>query len=145
MIVSQFREPSRGTGTLSRVFIDNYYVCDVLEDITREVRGAPVSEWKTRGTTAIPVGMYRVALQTSGRFGPNTLTLLDVPGFVGIRIHGGNTDADTEGCLLPGSRNSEDTVASSQVALRALHNIIDPAIRAGEEVLWEIHPARETA
>lgn len=141
MIVTQFREPSKGTGTLSKVYIDNYYICDILEDVVREIPGAPVAQWKVYGQTAIPSGIYRLALQTSGRFGPNTLTLLGVDGFKDIRIHGGNTDVETLGCLLPGSRNSEDTVASSQIALRALHSIIDPVIRSGEEVLWEIKPA----
>ena len=141
MIVTQQREPSKGTGTLSKVFIDGYYICDVVEDVVRETPGVPVADWKIKGVTAIPAGLYKIVLQTSNRFGPNTLTLLNVPGFEYLRIHGGNTDANTDGCLLPGSRNSEDTVAFSQIALKALHAIIDPTLKVGEEVLWEIKPA----
>lgn len=141
MIVTQQREPSVGAATLSKVWIAGNFVCDILEDEVREVWGEPVAYWKVHGKTAIPVGTYRVVTQHSMRFGPDTLTLLDVPGFEYIRIHGGNTVENTEGCLLPGTRNSKNTVGASQVALRALRSIIIPAIGSHEEVWWEIKPA----
>lgn len=141
MIVTQQREPSDGGATLSKVYIDNLYICDLLEDQVREIDDMPVSYWKVHGETAIPHGTYQVTTEHSMRFGPDTLTLLDVPGFQYIRIHGGNNVNNTEGCLLPGTRNSKNTVAASQIALRALRSIIIPALDNNEEVWWEIKKA----
>jgi|TARA_R110000868_G_scaffold25246_2_gene98509 hypothetical protein len=135
------RERSVDGATLGKVYINNVFVADILEDEVREVFGIPVANWKIPGKTAIPRGTYRVALQQSMRFGPDTLTLLDVPGFKYIRIHGGNTASNTEGCLLPGVRNSTNTVAASQTTLRALHGLIAPTIRQGKSVHWEINAA----
>lgn len=140
MYITQFREQSVGDATLSKVFCGEAYICDVLEDVVREVPGQPVSMWKVHGQTAIPAGIYRVAAQYSQRFGPDTLTLLDVPGFEYIRIHGGNTPANTEGCLLPGTRTSQNSVASSQASLRSLKALIMPALQQNQRVLWEIIP-----
>ena len=55
--------------------------------------------------------------------------LLDVPAYEGIRIHPGNTDADTEGCLLPGKTKSADMVASSRLAFTALFEKIKAALQ----------------
>lgn len=140
MILSQYRKPSVGGATISKLYLGGQYLCDILEDEVREIPGMPVADWKIHGETAIPAGKYKVVLQDSGRFGLNTLTLLDVPGFKYIRVHGGNTAANTEGCLLPGTKNSDNTVASSQVALRALHALIEPEIDVGGAVWWEIAP-----
>ena len=68
----------------------------------REQVGKPVKDWKVWGETAIPTGKYQLVFETSKKFGPQTLTLLNVPGFEAIRIHSGNTEEDTEGCLIVG-------------------------------------------
>ena len=139
---TMFREPSRGGATLSKLFLGLDFVCDVLEDEVREVPGAPVSDWKIKGHTAIPAGTYQVVAHQSARFGPDTLTLLDVPGYKYIRIHGGNTIGDTEGCLLPGVRNTPVTVAQSKVSLARIKAVALPALRAGRKVQIEIIPAQ---
>lgn len=137
------REPSRGGATLSKLFLGTEFICDVLEDQVREIPGRPVSEWKVHGATAIPAGTYEIELRQSGRFGPDTMTLLDVPGFQYIRVHSGNYSEDTEGCLLPGVRNSPTTVGQSKVTLARMKAIVVPAIRAGTKVTIQIVPAKE--
>lgn len=87
---TMLREPSQGGATLSKLFLGLDFLCDVLEDEVREIPGKPVSEWKIKGHTAIPAGTYEIEARQSGHFGPDTLTLLDVPGFQYIRIHAGN-------------------------------------------------------
>ncbi len=71
---------------------DNYH-CWVLEDEERTV--------KVKGETAIPIGVYEIVLEVSPKFGL-VPTILNVRGFTSIRVHGGNTDDDTEGCPLVG-------------------------------------------
>lgn len=48
---------------------------------------------------------------------------------------------DTEGCLLPGVRNTLVTVAQSRVSLARIKAVALPAIRAGKKVTIEIIPA----
>lgn len=145
MILHMDREASKNGATLSRLYADGVFVCDVLEDEVREVTGQPVAAWKKWGVTAIPAGTYPIRFETSNRFGPQTLTVKDVEGFEGIRIHGGNTSANTEGCLLPGTRNSNCTVASSQAALSKLKDIVLGAFYNGEDVTLTIHNPLEEA
>lgn len=143
MRVTIQREPSKGGATLSRMYVDGVFVCDILEDVVREIPGVPVSQWKIKGATAIPAGVYRLTLELSNRFGPDTLTVNKVDGFDGVRMHGGNTAAHTEGCPLTGWRNSSCTVARSQDALKAFRAIVVPEIKSGRTVMLEILPARK--
>ncbi|GAB2941418.1 hypothetical protein GCM10027048_02260 [Hymenobacter coalescens] len=92
----QRRADGRGC-TLSEWFVDGKAECFGCEDVVRPA-GAP----KVPGKTAIPAGTYQVVNSYSKRFQQYLPLLLNVPGFEGIRIHSGNTAADTEGCLLPG-------------------------------------------
>lgn len=141
MRLTSKREPSLEGATLSKLYLGTDFLCDVLEDEVRELPGVPVEDWKIHGVTAIPAGTYRVTLEVSGRFGPDTITLHDVPGYKFIRGHAGNKAADTEGCLLFGTRDSKHTVANSRIATAKIQALIQSYISIGEEVYIEIIPA----
>lgn len=72
----------------------NEFFCYTLEDEKR------ADGLKVYGETAIPNGIYNVKLTMSNRFKRIMPLLLDVKGFSGVRIHGGNTSKDTHGCPL---------------------------------------------
>ncbi len=76
------------------LFIDGVFFCHTLEDEKR------ADGLKVYGETAIPAGIYNVKLTISNRFKRLMPLLLDVEGFKGIRIHGGNNSKDTHGCPL---------------------------------------------
>lgn len=138
------REPTLDGATLSELFADGGKVCDVLEDPVREQLGVPVGNWKIPGDTAIPAGTYDIRFERSARFGPQTLTVVGVPGFIGIRIHGGNTSKDTEGCLLPGTRNAPNAVKDSQKALKIWKDLVLREILAGRPTTLTILPEGTT-
>ena len=120
MTLRLVREPSIEGSTLGCVFVDGHFACFSLEDQIREIPGQPVESWKVTGQTAIPQGRYRVVITASQRFGRPLPLLVDVPGFDGIRIHPGNTMADTEGCILVGKDRQAGRLLQSRVAFEAL-------------------------
>ena len=94
--------PNCTLGTLELVpsgkFLKNVYLCDTLEPTYRDLS----KEAKVRGKTAIPYGRYRIKFAYSQKFRKQMPYLLDVPKFIGIMIHSGNTPRDTKGCILVG-------------------------------------------
>ena len=124
------RQPSNDVCTHGDLYVGDDRECYTLEDIVREV--------KIAGQTAIPAGRYRVVLTFSNRFQRILPLLLDVPNFTGVRIHSGNTAADTEGCVLVGQERGPTTVMRSRAALNILQFKIEQAIVAGEEAWIDI-------
>jgi hypothetical protein len=106
--------------SLGQLFIDDEFECYTLEDKFREVEGELPEVWKVKGETAIPLGRYEVQLLLSPRFGFVTPHLLNVPGFSEIEMHPGNTDKDTEGCILVGTQRDADSLSNSRIAFGAL-------------------------
>jgi len=86
------------------------YISDTLEDKVRE----PFV--KVYGSTAIREGDYKFILDFSKRFKKIMPHILDVEDFEGIRIHSGNTNEDTYGCLLLGYNKVKGKVISSTIA-----------------------------
>jgi hypothetical protein len=97
-------------------------LCYTLEDKFREIEGVPVEQWKVPHETAIPRGNYSVSITFSNRFGINLPLLADVPGYTGVRIHSGNSDKDTDGCILVGQSwdGVSNWIGASKVALSDL-------------------------
>jgi hypothetical protein len=128
------RRPTSDDCTLGQLFVNGVAECFTLEDL---VRDGP----KVMHETAIPAGRYSVAITQSQRFGRMLPELLDVPGFTGVRIHPGNTAADTSGCILVGHSSAVSSVADSRLAMAALQPKIASALARGEDVFIEIHDA----
>lgn len=123
--------PERTIGSLS---CNGVFMAYTLED---PVRYGP----KIAHETAIPAGTYRVTVTRSQRFGVLLPLLLDVPGFEGIRIHAGNTTADTSGCILVGLARTPNTLVSSRRALERVQGQIAKALAQGERVTLTITDA----
>jgi hypothetical protein len=140
MKLSLQRSPSSDKCTIGQLFVNGIWQCFTLEDVIREQPGVPVEKWKIQNETAIPAGTYKVITDFSQRFQRKMMHVLDVPGFDGIRIHAGNTAADTDGCILVGERRiaDQDRIANSQDALYSLGLKVQAALDNGEEVTLEI-------
>jgi hypothetical protein len=113
--------------TLGLLYVDETAFCYTCEDV---VRTGP----KVFGQTAIPASTYQVVITFSPHFQRDLPLLLNVPGFDGVRIHPGNTSADTEGCILVGMDKLADSIGRSRIAFDALFPKIQAAISAGDEV-----------
>lgn len=107
------------TYTIGHLYLDGEYLTDTLEDIPREV--------KVMNETCIPTGDYKVILNESNRFKRVMPLLLNVPNFEGIRIHAGNTEADTSGCILVGKNTAKGMLSGSRVAFDNLFSILAKA------------------
>lgn len=112
MNLTLIREPSTAHSTPGTLMVDDKFECYTLEDVVRAA--------KIAGETAIPAGTYKVIIDMSNRFKRLLPLVVDVPGFAGIRIHPGNTDKDTEGCIMVGTSRSKDFIGNSRVAFDAL-------------------------
>lgn len=131
------RSQSLAHCTLGTLYVDDSEQCYTCEDVVRETE-APVKDWKIPGETAIPRGTYEVIINHSQRFGRDLPLLLNVPGFVGVRIHPGNTAEDTEGCILVGERIGGEAVLESRKAFTELMLLLQDAVAGGEKIHLEI-------
>lgn len=133
------REIFNPTNTISKLYINDVYFCDVLEDVDRGLYFTqPIEEIekiKVYGQTAIPKGVYEVVITYSEKFKTYLPLLLNVPGYKGIRIHPGNTEVDTLGCLLPGISNGSKVV-QSRVTFNKLFSILKKAEKKEKIIIF---------
>jgi hypothetical protein len=113
--------------TIGTLYADGKAECFTLEDPIR-----PNGE-KVEGDTAIPEGIYGVVITPSKRFQRDMPLLQNVPGFEGIRIHPGNTAADTKGCILVGAAKMPGAVTHSREAYERLFQKIKESLGAGRK------------
>ncbi len=131
----------RDTYTIGKLYIDNHYFCDTLEDKVRDLNKDgdlnDVGEGKVAGQTAIPYGTYKVTMDVqSPKFSQRASyawckgylpRLLNVPHFDGIMIHSGNTADHSSGCILVGENRVKGQVLNSMNTLKRLYDILKGA------------------
>lgn len=108
--------------TIGRLYVDDIYICDTIEDKVRELHTA---EDKVYGETAIPAGEYKADVAFSNKFRYNVVRLFGVPYFEGIYIHKGNTEKDSLGCIIVGYNDKKGWVSRPTEALNKLMAAIE--------------------
>ena len=125
--------------TIGRLYIDDAYFCDTLEDRERGLEQAMpldmIKRIKVKGETAIPTGTYELSMRhISPKYsrkkafaftGGVMPRLLNVPGYEGVLIHSGNTAADSEGCILVGENKAVGKVLNSMATFKALWSVLN--------------------
>lgn len=112
--------------TIGKLALDGVFECFTLEDRFRP------DGVKVPGATAIPCGTYEVVITFSNRFKRPLPLILNVPGFSGVRIHPGNDDSDTEGCVLVGQTKGVDSIGQSRAAFSLFFLKLEGAMRTGK-------------
>jgi hypothetical protein len=107
MLLRLIRFDSGSNDTLDLLFIDGVFSGFMLEDEHRAI--------KITGETRIPAGTYEIKYTYSPKYKKFMLEVMNVPGFTGIRIHPGNTEKDTAGCLLPGDVCRHNPIGDSRI------------------------------
>ena len=126
------------TYTIGRLYIDNEYFCDTLEDkdrgLTSYMSEEEIKSLKVYSETAIPTGTYKIEVTFSRRFKKKMPVLIGVKGFSGIRIHSGNDETHTSGCILCGFNKEKGKVVNSKVVTSKVYALIENAINNNNEV-----------
>lgn len=125
VVVKLRRYFDNGRYCISRLYIgkDEKYYCDAIEDTVRDLNHNGLfdnGEEKIYGETAIPCGRYYVTFRKTGLpIGRNAKYgcipyIHDVPNFTHIRIHNGESEKNSEGCIILGRRNGQGKVTDSE-------------------------------
>ena len=118
--------------TIGELSVDEVFECWTLEDPVRP------DGVKIYGETAIPDGTYTVDITYSPRFKVMMPLLINVKGFLGVRIHAGNTADDTEGCIIVGTDRLNKSLGRSRIAYDKLYAKIAAAKKRGEKIELQI-------
>ena len=138
--------------TIGHLYINGTYFCDVIEDQDRGLNSTmpreEIAKKKVKHETAIPYGRYTITMKvvspkysTKDKYkftGGRMPRLLSVPGFDGILIHPGTTQADSSGCLIVGLNKQVGKVIDSFVTFQKLWNLFEQANKRNELISIEI-------
>ena len=111
------------------------YLCDTLEPTWRDYANGA---YKVKGKSAIPEGRYSVVISYSPKFKKWLPILLGGPEFnkqwQGVRIHAGNTENHTQGCILVGENKIVGRLLNSCNTLLDLKQKMVEAKGRGEAI-----------
>lgn len=138
MELKLIRSFKKSTYTIGKLYIDNKYFCDTLEDVDRNINNKmsiqSILKIKVDHKTAIPTGIYKINMDTkSPRFSNRSWAtpykgivpkILNIPGFDGVLIHPGNNADDTSGCILVGLNKIKGGLINSQETWKKLMSIL---------------------
>lgn len=122
------------TYTIGDLSVDGKFFCNTIEDTVRRLpaacpdtaRGRSCTcKEKVYAQTAIPAGTYRVTVEYSPKFKRKMPRLHNVPHFLGILIHAGNTERNSAGCIIVGRNTVKGKVLESQATFQKLYALLE--------------------
>lgn len=132
----------KDTYTIGKLYIDDKYFCDTVEDKVRDLNKDgdlnDLGETKVYGETAIPYGTYEVEVTYSPKFKRELPLIKNVPHFEGIRIHKGNYATNSSGCVITGENKIKGGVINSTPYEIKITSLIKEAQNKGEKITIEI-------
>lgn len=120
--------------TIGDLSIGGEFFCNTIEDTVRELPaacpdtsrgGSCTCGEKAYAKTAIPAGSYKITLEYSPKYKRRMPYLHDVPHFLGILIHSGNTEEDSAGCILVGENTVKGKVLNSRATFKRLYALLE--------------------
>lgn len=125
---------------IGKIYADGEELFETLEDYDRGLRDEMSEEEikarKVYGKTAIPTGIYELIMNYSPKYKKVMPLLLNVKGYSGVRIHSGNDENDTLGCILVGWNKVKGKVIDSRKAYDILLKKIEQ--NKGDKIIVEI-------
>ncbi len=122
--------------TIGELLVNGQHFGYTLEDVIRDTNHdgdlKDSGEQKVYGKTAIPCGRYEMALTWSNKFGKRMPLIMNVEGFEGIRIHGGNTEKDSLGCPLLGQSTDYTKVWNCRDINELFKSRLETALASGK-------------
>lgn len=119
--------------TIGDLLIDGTFFCNTIEDVVRELPATCPNtpkghncacKEKVYAETAIPAGVYKITIEYSPRFKRRLPRLHNVPHFIGILIHSGNTARNSAGCIIVGFNTVKGKVTNSRATSDKLNAIL---------------------
>lgn len=135
MKLTLIRDKWTDDATFGTLAVNGIIACQTLEDKDRKLEDGGA---KVYGRTCIPRGTYTIIIDYSNHFGRELPHILDVPDFLGIRIHPGNTTGDTDGCILVGRTRMANSIGQSRLAFDHLFIDLETAYAKKEPISIEI-------
>ena len=129
--------PGAESFTPGVVYANGLKFCVSCEDADRKLEKVGTGA-KIKGVTAIPRGKYKLVTSMSRRFGKVLPEVLEVPGFEGIRFHGGNKAENSEGCILIGQVRTSTGIANCADTVARLIAMVQTTVASGGECWLEV-------
>lgn len=136
------RIAKKSTYTIGKLYIDGKYFCDTLEDKDRglndNMSADKILSIKVKHETAIPTGTYNIDITYSPKFKKQLPLILNVKGFEGIRVHSGNSDKDSSGCIILGQNKVIGKVINSRVTCEKFISLLTGTKNKKEKITLKI-------
>ena len=128
--------------TIGILYVNNKYFCEILEDTDRGLKDSmsleEIKKIKIKDQTCIPYGKYKVTVTYSPKFKRELPEILGVNSFSGIRMHRGNTTADTLGCILCGEKVVNGYLYNSTPYELELTSMLKQEVTRGNTIYLDI-------
>lgn len=129
MEIKVIRKEFSDDRVVGELFLNDKFFGYTIEDTDRDLYEtdsiSKLKKVKVAKKTAIPYGRYRVILSYSTKLKRYLPLILDVPNWIGIRLHAGASPSYSSGCVCVGLERKGKDLYKIKAAEQALVKALD--------------------